>query len=116
MSQQPPQKPAGMSDAQSEGMTTRSRLLLVLLLVGIVAVSLITAFTAEAAPSPEQVYENSPVLKFDSAQLRVQEAALALFRAGCLEARVLVFPDLDGSFEVYATCIEWPEVRPAAQQ
>ncbi len=104
-----------MSDAQTDGMTTRSRLLATLLMVGILAVGLLAVFAAEAAPAPERVYEGSPIVRFDSLQLRLEEAALELFRVGCLEARVLVFPDGEGHLDVFATCVEWPEIRPASQ-
>lgn len=93
----------------------RSILLMTLLTLGILLVGLISVFGAEAGPAPDRTFETAPPLRLDSLYFRVQEAAVELFRAGCVEVKVVVLPDGDGALRVYAACIEWQEVRPASQ-
>ena len=93
----------------------RSIILVVLLAVGILLVGLMSVFGAEAGLPPDGSYEMAPPLRLDSLYFRVQEAAVELFRQGCLEVKVVVFPNGDGGVQVYATCVEWQEVRPASQ-
>jgi hypothetical protein len=93
----------------------RSILLTTLLTLGILLVGLISVFGAEAGPAPDRTFETAPPLRLDSLYFRVQEAAVELFRDGCVEVKVVVLPDGDGPLRVYATCVEWQEVRPASQ-
>lgn len=93
----------------------RSIILTILLTLGILLVGLISVFGAEAGVAPDRSFETAPPLRLDSLYFRVQEAAGELFRQGCLEAKVVVFPERDGGVQVYATCVEWQEVRPASQ-
>ncbi len=93
----------------------RSLILTTLLILGIFVVGLVVVFGAEAGVSPDRSYQTAPPLRLDSLYFRAQEAALDLFRQGCLEVKVVVLPDWQDNLEVYATCIEWQEVRPASQ-
>jgi hypothetical protein len=93
----------------------RSIILTTLLTLGIVVVVLLIVFGAEAGLPPDRSYETAPTLRLDSLYFRVQEAAVELFRQGCVEVKVMVLPDRDGALQVYATCVEWNEVRPASQ-
>jgi len=93
----------------------RSIILATLLTLGILVVVLLTVFGAEAGLAPDRSYQTAPPLRLDSIYFRVQEAAIELFRQGCQEVKVVVLPDRDGALEVYATCVEWHEVRPASQ-
>ena len=93
----------------------RSVILTILLTLGILLVGLMTVFHAEGGPVPDRAFETAPPLRLDSLYFRVQEAAIDLFRQGCKEVKVVVLPDSDGALEVYATCVEWQEVRPASQ-
>lgn len=85
-----------------------------LLLLGILMVSLM-ALKAEAALPADNSYQAAPPLRLDSIEFRAQEAALRLTRNGCLEVMVVAVPDTESDIQVYATCIEWLEVRPASQ-
>jgi len=96
-------------------MTIRSRLLLMLLMLGVLVVGLMTVLNAEAALPADNLFQSSPPLKLDSVVFRAQEAALHLMRNGCLEVMVVTVPDGDTDFQVYATCVEWMEIRPASQ-
>ena len=96
-------------------MTIRSRLLLMLLMLGILFVGVMTVLTAEAAIPADKSYHSPPPLRLDSFDFRVNEATLPLIRNGCLEVMVLALPDGESDIEVYATCIEWMEIRPASQ-
>ncbi len=93
----------------------RSVILTILLTLGFLLVGFMTVFQAEGGPTPDRVFETPPPLRLDSIYFRVQEAALGLFRQGCQEVKVVVLPNRDGTLEVYATCVEWQEVRPASQ-
>ena len=90
----------------------RSIILTILLMV---LAGLMTAHGAEAGLAPDRSYQTPPPLRLDSLYFRVQEAAVGLFRQGCQEVKVVVLPDSDGALEVYATCVEWQEIRPASQ-
>ncbi|MFQ5946946.1 MAG: hypothetical protein ACE5NC_12000 [Anaerolineae bacterium] len=96
-------------------MTARSTLLATLLAVGILLVGLVAVLTAEAALVPDRSYETPPPLRLDSLDFLAQEAALKLFRQGCLEAKIVAFPDPHGRTNLFAICVEWREVRPASQ-
>ncbi len=85
-----------------------------LLLVGILMVGLM-ALSAEAALPADKSYESAPQLRLDSLEFRAQEAALKLIRNGCMEVMVVAVPDSESDIQVYATCIEWREARPASQ-
>jgi hypothetical protein len=93
----------------------RSVILRVLLTVSLLVAGPMTIFRAEGGPVPDRAFETPPPLRLDSIYFRVQEAALGLFRQGCQEVKVVVLPNRDGTLEVYATCVEWQEVRPASQ-
>ena len=93
----------------------RSVILTIILTLGFLLVGFMTVFQAEGRPTPDRAFETPPPLRLDSIYFRVQEAALGLFRQGCQEVKVMVLPDRDGTLEVYATCVEWHEVRPASQ-
>ena len=90
----------------------RSIILTILLML---LVGLMTAHGAEAGLPPDRSHQTAPLLRLDSLYFRIQEAALDLFRQGCQEVKVVVLPDRDGALEVYATCVEWQEIRPASQ-
>ena len=86
-----------------------------LLLLGFLMVSLM-ALRAEAALPADNSYQVAPPLRLDSIEFRAQEAALHLTRNGCLEVMVVVaLPDTESDIQVYASCVEWLEVRPASQ-
>lgn len=85
-----------------------------LLLLGFLMVSLM-ALRAEAALPADKSYQVAPPLRLDSIEFRAQEAALHLTRNGCLEVMVVAVPDTESDIQVYASCIEWLEVRPASQ-
>jgi hypothetical protein len=93
----------------------RSVTLTILLMLGFLLVGLVTAFGAEAGLPPDRSYQTAPPLRLDSLYFRAHEAALGLFRQGCQEVKVVILPDRDGALQVYATCVEWHEVRPASQ-
>ncbi len=87
-----------------------------LLMLGILLVGLMAVFSAEAALPADKSYQSAPPLRLDSIEFRAQETALQLIRNGCLEVMVvLALPDRESDVQVYATCIEWMEVRPASQ-
>lgn len=92
----------------------RPKLLSMLLAAG-VFLGALTVLGGEAATPPERAWATAPPFRYDSLQLRVQEAALELFRKGCLEARVVILPEADGGLSVFAACVEWAELRPASQ-
>jgi hypothetical protein len=92
-------------------MTAKAKLLLGLLMLGILVVSVASV---DGAPL-DRSWGTVPEAHFDSVQLRIHDAALELFRQGCTEVRVAVFSDLRGGVNVFATCLEWQSVRPAAQ-
>ncbi len=73
------------------------------------------ALSAEAAVPADKSYQSAPPLRLDSLEFRAQEAALQLIRNGCMEVMVVAVPDRESDIQVYATCIEWLEVRPASQ-
>ncbi|MBI4591638.1 MAG: hypothetical protein HY725_22660 [Candidatus Rokubacteria bacterium] len=96
-------------------MTARSKLLVALLTAGILTAGLIGVFTAEGALPPNRIQVTLPLPRIDPFELLAREAADGLFRMGCLEVTVFVFPDPQGLIRVVASCTEWREVRPAAQ-
>ena len=85
-----------------------------LLLLGILMVGLM-ALSAEAALPADKSYQSAPPLHLDSVEFRAQEAAQQLIRNGCFEVMVVALPDGESDMQVYATCVEWQEVRPASQ-
>ena len=85
------------------------------IILTILLVGLMTAHGAEAGLAPDRSYQTAPPLRLDSLYFQIQEAAVGLFRQGCQEVKVVVLPDSDGALEVYATCVEWQEIRPASQ-
>lgn len=93
----------------------RSVILTVLLTVSMLLAGPMTVFRAEGRPTPDRVFQTPPPSRLDSLYFRIQEAAIDLFRRGCQEVKVVVLPDRDGALEVYATCVEWQEIRPASQ-
>jgi hypothetical protein len=80
------------------------------LLLG-VAVGLGSVFLPEAALSLARTHESSPWIELDSIELRAREAAINLFRRGCLEVRVLARSDRQGLTHVTASCAEWRQGR-----
>ena len=87
-----------------------------LLMLGILFVGLMTVFSsAEAALPADSTLQSSPPLRLDSIVFRANEAALHLIRNGCLEVIVVAIPDGESNFQVYATCVESMEARPASQ-
>jgi hypothetical protein len=93
----------------------RSVILPILLTLGFLLMGLMSVHGAEAGLAPDRSYQTAPPLRLDSLYFRIQEAAIGLFRQGCQEVKVVVLPDRDGALDVYATCAEWQEVRPASQ-
>lgn len=93
----------------------RSVILTILLTVSMLLAGPMTVFRAEGGPTPDRVFQTPPPSRLDSLYFRIQEAAIDLFRRGCQEVKVVVLPDRDGALEVYATCVEWQEIRPASQ-
>ena len=85
------------------------------IILTILLVGHMTAHGAEAGLAPDRSYQTAPPLRLDSLYFQIQEAAVGLFRQGCQEVKVVVLPDSDGALEVYATCVEWQEIRPASQ-
>ena len=86
-----------------------------LLMLGILLVGLMAVFNAEAALPADKSDQTAPPLRLDSLEFRAQEAALQLIRNGCAEVMIVALPDPESDIQVYATCIEWVEVRPASQ-
>ena len=95
-------------------MAVRSILLATLLVLGILLAGLIN-FGAEGALPPTRIEVPLPPLAIDPLELLARQAAEELFRLGCLEVAVMVFPDPQGLIHLAASCTEWREIRPASQ-